>query len=124
MKRNKKIKIIIASVFAIYFLSSNSAWAQSQVGNPTNAYWDGVNLPMAQVEPGVWAIYSGDITDSNNGPQDGTVDGSDIAAIANDANLFAFGYNLTDLTGDGASDGSDLGIAGNNSNLFLFTAKP
>ena len=92
--------------------------ANAQIANPTNAYGDGVNLPMAQVEPGVWAIYSGDVN------QDGTVDGTDIGAIDNDASIFAFGYNVTDITGDGSTDGTDLGISDNNSSLFLFTARP
>jgi hypothetical protein len=84
----------------------------------TQAYDDGVNLPMKEVETGVWAFYSGDVN------QDGTVDGLDIGDIDNDASTFAFGYNVTDITGDGASDGLDLGISDNNSQLFLFTAHP
>ena len=82
------------------------------------AFDDGINLPMKDVGLGVWAFYSGDIN------QDGTVDGTDIGAIDNDASTFAFGYNVTDITGDGASDGTDLGLSDNNSQLFLFTAHP
>jgi hypothetical protein len=73
---------------------------------------------MAQIEPGVWAIYSGDIN------QDGTVDSNDMAEVDNDASLFAFGYIRTDCTGDGGTDSSDMLILDNNSQLFLFYARP
>jgi hypothetical protein len=112
----KIFKIFVSTIVMIGCYGT--AKGQSQVGNPTNAYWDGVNLPMAQVETGVYAIYSGD-TD-----QDGTVDALDINFIDNDASSFAFGYNVSDLTGDGATDASDLNIVDNNSQLFLFTAQP
>ena len=82
------------------------------------AYDDGFNLPMKQVEPGVWAVYSGDVN------QDGTVDGLDMNSVENDANAFAFGYNTTDVSGDGATDGLDMNVVENNSNLFLFEVHP
>lgn len=96
----------------------NFCSAQSQVGNPTNAFWDGFNLPMAQVEPGVWAIYGGDIN------QDGTVDGLDMNFIEIDATATAFGYNVSDITGDGATDGLDMNVVEINTNLSLFIAQP
>lgn len=94
----------------------------AQIANPTNAFGDGINLPMQLVDningQNIYAIYSGDIN------QDGTVDGGDMLMAYNDAIDFAFGYNATDLTGDGATDGSDMAIIFNNSNLFLFKATP
>lgn len=115
MKRTTIIKSVMITVL---WLLSHQEGAQAQIANPTNAYGDGVNLPMAEVEPGVYAIYSGDVN------QDGTIDGLDIGSIDNDASLFAFGYNVTDLNGDGATDGLDLGIVDNLSQLFLFVARP
>jgi hypothetical protein len=113
------MKIFKVSITAIIlFCCYGVSYGQSQVGNPTNAFWDGVNLPMAQVEPGVYALYSGDVN------QDGTVDASDMNSIDNDASTFAFGYNITDLTGDGATDANDLNIVDNNTQLFLFAARP
>jgi hypothetical protein len=117
MKMKNLIKVIVFVVFAMVANSSDCV-AQSQVGNPTNAFWDSFNLPMKQVEPGVWAIYSGDIN------QDGTIDGLDMNYVEIDANNFAFGYNSSDLNGDGATDGLDMNILETNSNLFLFVARP
>jgi hypothetical protein len=114
------MKTVIKSIVLTLVLSSGWHFcsAQSQAGNPTNAFWDGINLPMAQVEPGVWAIYGGDTN------QDGTVDGLDMNSIEIDANAFAFGYNVSDITGDGATDGLDMNIVEINTNLFLFIAQP
>ena len=114
------MKTLIRSFVFTILLSFgwNFCAAQSQVGNPTNAFWDGFNLPMVQVEPGIWALYSGDAN------QDGTVDGLDMNMIENDANAFAFGYNVSDISGDGATDGLDMNFVENNSNLFLFVAQP
>jgi hypothetical protein len=117
MKMKNLTKIIVIILFAVVGYTPDCA-AQSQAGNPTNAFWDGFNLPMKQVEPGVWAIYSGDIN------QDGTIDGLDMNFVEIDANDFAFGYNASDLNGDGATDGLDMNILETNSNLFLFVARP
>ena len=60
------------------------------------------NDSMVLVEPGVWALYSGDIN------QDEVIDGLDEQLFANDsfASLFG-GYYATDLNGDGVVDGTD-----------------
>jgi hypothetical protein len=84
----------------------------------TQAYDDGVNSPMVEVEPGVWAIYQGDVN------HDGTVDALDMNDVEFDANQFAFGYNVTDVNGDGGTDALDMNIVEINSGLFLFTAHP
>jgi len=94
---------------------ANGSQAQT---NPTNAYWDGVNVPMAEVEPGVFAIYSGDTN------QDGGIDALDMNIVESDASIFAFGYNSSDVNGDGATDALDMNIIEINSQLFLFTARP
>lgn len=94
----------------VTFYDFSSAYAQ--------AYEDGVNLPLVNVETGVYALYSGDIN------QDGTVDATDMAIVDNDNASFAFGYNASDATGDGATDASDIAIVDNNQQLFLFYARP
>lgn len=112
-------KIIRAAfLLSVVLAFAPDAKGQSQIGNPTNAFWDGTTLPMKEVEPAVYAIYSGDIN------QDGTIDGADANLLEIDANNFAFGYNPTDLNGDGASDGADANILEINANLFLFVARP
>lgn len=67
---------------------------------------------------GVNIVYGGD----SNG--DGVVDALDLAAVENDANLFAGGYVLTDLNGDGVVDALDLALAENNALNFVATSHP
>ncbi len=86
--------------------------------NLQKAYDNGVNMPMAAVAGGKYAIYGGDV---NN---DGAIDATDMADVDNDISGFAFGYNYTDVNGDGATDASDISIIDNNQALFLFYARP
>lgn len=65
-----------------------------------------------------YCFYSGDVN------QDYSIDGSDVAAIDNDASNFELGYLVTDLTGDGVVDGTDLAIADNNAFNFVIRAAP
>ena len=53
---------------------------------------------QAQVEPGVFALYSGDIN------QDGFIDIFDYPAFETDQLNLAMGYLPTDLNGDGFVD--------------------
>ncbi len=117
----KNLKTILMTMGVIIgFTVADKCFAQ--IANPTNAYGDGVNIPLKQVDiingQAVYAIYSGDIN------QDGTVDGQDANYIDNDASNFAFGYNPSDLNGDGGTDGQDANYVDNNSQLFLFKATP
>lgn len=73
---------------------------------------------QVQVGPGVWALYSGDIT------QDGVVDGLDYNDWENDSNNFAGGYFTTDLNGDGIVDGLDFILWETNSNDFVGAVIP
>ena len=86
----------------------------------TQAYDDGLNLPMKLVasNPERWAFFNGDIN------HDGGVDSQDMSPEEFDSSAGAFGYNLTDLNGDGASDALDMTIIENNGNLGVFTAHP
>lgn len=56
---------------------------------------------MIQVNPGVWAFYSGDIN------QDEVIDNSDSDTLFHDIENSSFGILTTDLNGDGAVDNSD-----------------
>ncbi|MBS1733212.1 MAG: hypothetical protein JST02_07945, partial [Bacteroidetes bacterium] len=71
---------------------------------------------MVEVEPGVWAFYTGDIN------QDGGIDGQDMNYIDNDNGFF--GYNDADINGDGGTDGQDMNFIDNNSQLGIFYAQP
>ena len=83
-----------------------SGWGMAQTNN---AYGDN----QKQVEPGVFAIYSGDIN------QDAVVDIVDQIFLDNDLTNFAAGYVLTDLNGDSVVDIIDQVILDNNISAFV-----
>ena len=114
---------------AVFHRNSVETWSSSSVvlgvsssydfsTSSSQAYSNGSISSMKQVEPGVWALYSGDYN------QDGSITSLDLGAIATSAATFSFGYFNTDLTGDGAIDGFDLSIADNNSQALIVTAHP
>ncbi|HRH66749.1 MAG TPA: hypothetical protein PLU53_10670, partial [Bacteroidia bacterium] len=88
--------------------------------NAANAY--GSN--QVAVEPGVWAFWSGDVTDGFLPVQDGFVESGDYSLIENNSQSFFFGYEVTDLSGDALVESSDYGLIENNSQLFLIASHP
>lgn len=84
----------------------------------TNSATKAYGNNMMQIEPGVWAVYNGDIN------QDGNVDNSDYSIWETDANAFAFGDYGSDLNGDGNVDNSDYSIWESNANNFIFEIHP
>jgi len=101
------IKNILFSLLLL--LSASCAFAQTN-----NAYGDN----QKQVEPGVFAIYSGDIN------QDGIIDIFDQVQLDNDVFNFSGGYVPTDLNGDASVDLFDQVILDNNVSLFVGVASP
>jgi len=73
---------------------------------------------MKEMEPGVWAFYSGDIN------QDGFIESSDFPILFNSNDNFEEGYLITDLNGDGYVDSSDYPILFNNSDNFIESMHP
>lgn len=73
---------------------------------------------MIEVEQGVFAFYSGDIT------QDENVDLLDATVLENGINDFQFGYYATDINGDGNVDLLDAPIVETNINQFVFSSHP
>ena len=73
---------------------------------------------MKQIEPGVWAIYSGDIN------QDKGVDNLDIDALFSDINTSNFGVLATDLNGDGGVDNLDSDTVFPNIDNSTFSNHP
>jgi hypothetical protein len=63
---------------------------------------------QVEVEPGVWAFYSGDVN------QDDAIDAFDYVILDPDVISGAFGYLVTDLTGDGVVDAFDYIILDSN----------
>jgi len=84
----------------------------------TDAITKAFGSNMVQVEPGVFAIQSGDVN------QDDLVESADYSLVENDASQFLFGYFSTDLTGDGLVESADYSIVENKSGMFLFSITP
>jgi hypothetical protein len=87
--------------------------------NFTTAASQAYGANQREVEPGIWAFYSGDIA-----PQDEVVDITDQGLIGNDIINFAFGYVSTDVSGDGVVDITDQAIVDNNILNFVGTLHP
>jgi hypothetical protein len=73
---------------------------------------------QVEMEPGVWAIYSGDIN------QDLTIDAFDYIELDPDVIAGLFGYLSTDLTGDGVVDAFDYIILDPNITLGISSVTP
>lgn len=99
--KNMKIKILLLTLLLV----NGAVSAQTN-----NAYGDN----QKEMEPGVFAIFSGDTN------QDGVVDFIDQINLDNDAINFAVGYLNTDLNGDSVVDFLDQIILDNN--VFNFVA--
>lgn len=70
---------------------------------------------MAQVEPGKWAIYLGDIAGSgSSSTPDGRIDVADLNEIERSLPLFMTGNQLQDVNGDGVVESVDYLMIENN----------
>ena len=88
--------------------NSVSTWSSQPVTiqatgnyNFSNAQNKAYGNNQVEVEPGIWAMYSGDIN------QDGVVDALDYLIMDPDIISGASGYLNTDLNGDGSVDALD-----------------
>lgn len=73
---------------------------------------------LKEIEPGLWAIYSGELFTDDN------IDLLDLSVLQNDIFNFAFGYQASDLNGDGNVDLLDAPIEDENINQFIFSNYP
>ncbi|MBK7966905.1 MAG: hypothetical protein IPK10_17680 [Bacteroidetes bacterium] len=87
--------------------------------NFTTAATQAYGSNQVQVAPGVWAMYSGDLS-----PQDEFIDILDQGVIDNDIFNFAGGYVVSDLNGDGFVDIVDQSIVDNNIFNFIGSVHP
>ena len=87
--------------------------------NFTTAATQAFGSNQVQVAPGVWAMYSGDLS-----PQDEFIDILDQGVIDNDIFNFAGGYVVSDLNGDGFVDIVDQSIVDNNIFNFIGSSHP
>lgn len=105
-------KLKMALLIAFGVMMSNSTFGQTSA--PNNAYGDN----QLEVEPGVFAIYSGDMN------QDGYIDPFDYAILEADNLSFATGYVVSDLNGDGYVDPFDYSIFELNNLNFVSSIRP
>ncbi|MBL0013279.1 MAG: hypothetical protein IPP30_05795 [Flavobacterium sp.] len=73
---------------------------------------------MLEVEPGVWAFFSGDLN------QDNTIDNTDSDALLADVAISNFGPLATDVNGDGSVDNSDTDLFFPNLENSVFASFP
>lgn len=73
---------------------------------------------VAEVEPDVFALYTGDVNGDLN------IDLLDANIVEEDVNNFQFGYLATDLNGDGNVDLLDNPILEENVSQFVFSNHP
>ena len=73
---------------------------------------------MSEVEPGIWALYSGDLASDEN------IDLLDAQELEADIQYFQYGYFATDLNGDGNIDLLDFPIIEDNLAHFIFSYHP
>ncbi len=109
MKTN--IKYLKKGIITIVLLVGSNLVSNAQTNN---AYGDN----QVEVEPGVFAIYSGDVN------QDGVVEFFDLIEMDNSLTNFDVGYVPTDLTGDGVVEFFDLLLIDNALTSFVAVSKP
>lgn len=94
------------------------------IGQTLNAYnFSSANskaygMNMTEMDPAVWAMYTGDVN------QDQNIDLLDIALVENDIAVFASGYLASDVNGDGNVDLLDAPIVETNTSTFIFSSHP
>ncbi len=82
----------------------------------TASYGD--NAVLVDTSPQTYAMYGGDVN------QDGTIDGTDLQLIDNDAYNFVTGFVPTDAYIDYIVDGTDYALADNNAYGFISKIAP
>lgn len=98
--------------------SAPGALQQNTLYDFTTSAGKAYNSNQVEVEPGIWAFYSGDIN------QDENIDLLDLGLLESDISQFLFGYYPTDINGDGNIDLLDSPIVEANINSFVFSAHP
>ena len=96
----------------IAFNSSSALYDFST--SSSQAYGDN----MLEIEPGVWAIFSGELNYDDN------IDLLDISIIESDVTNFENGYFATDLNGDGNVDLLDVPFLESNVFNFIYSTQP
>ena len=103
---------------AIETWSANAITLSAAVYDFTTAANKAFGNNQTEVEPTIFALYSGDFN------QDENIDLLDVAILEPDINNFLFGYFNTDVNGDGNVDLLDNPILESNVNNFVFSNHP
>ncbi|MBK8363471.1 MAG: PKD domain-containing protein [Bacteroidetes bacterium] len=91
----------------------------------TTAAGNAFGSNQIQVSPGVFAIYSGDISNGiSGGVADGQVTMADLNELQAFVTQFLNNYNYHDLNGDFSVESLDYSLMENNLNLNLVVKKP
>ncbi len=87
--------------------------------NFTNAASQAYGDNQVMVQPGFYAIYTGDVN------QDGFVGGDDVGIVDNDNLIGIYGdYYTSDINGDGFVGGDDVGMVDNNNLIGVYVLTP
>jgi len=98
------------------YLETSTHWSFGFDFINLNTWAYGQNVKRVGI---IYCIYSGDVN------QDGTIDGSDLSLIYNDAYNFSNGRFIpSDLNGDNFVDGSDILIGESNAINFVSVIRP
>ncbi|REJ82829.1 MAG: hypothetical protein DWQ44_01560 [Bacteroidetes bacterium] len=79
---------------------------------------------QAEVETGVFAMYSGDVSGAFPGMKDGVIDHFDYQYMENQIGSLLTGYQVNDLDGDIHVEASDFSLMENNAAAVIFSAQP
>jgi hypothetical protein len=93
----------------------------------TNAANKAYGSNQIEVELGIFAIYSGDISDATTfivGVQDGLIESQDYGDMENAVFVTLMGYVTEDITGDGIVESADYSVMENNVYLTRVVHRP
>ena len=107
-------------------------WSASTVSMTSGGIYDFSNAlnkafgsNQINVSAGVFAIWSGDVTNGTTpGLQDGIINDSDFNLIQSTLTTFLSGYNYRDLSGDKFVESSDYSLIDNNVKAGIVVSKP
>ena len=111
---------------AIRHRNGLTTWSANPIAfNSTNVDYDFTTSSgqaygdnMLEVEPGIWAIFTGELNKDEN------IDLLDLSIIESDVTNFENGYFATDLNGDGNVDLLDIPFVESNVFNFIYSTQP
>ena len=143
LKTNGALSLVFSSASpGNYYLKINhrnsiETWSASAIALGASTTYDFTDASskaygnnQQDLGDGNYGIFSGDITDSNNGfggiigIQDGIVESADYSDMENAVSIIASGYVIADITGDGIVESADYGLIENAVYLIRIVIRP